>query len=50
MIDTNLTRSDFSRSDLYSDFDDFHDFNEIDELDEFNQFDELDDQAVSGVA
>ena len=35
MIDTNFGRSDFSRSDLYSDFDDFDEFDEFDELDEF---------------
>ena len=53
IIDTNVGRSDFSCSDLYSEFDDFDDCDEIDELDEldeFNEFNELDDQAVSGVA
>ena len=44
IIDTNFSRSDFSRSDLYSDFDDF------DEFDEFYEFYEFDEQAVSGVA
>ena len=33
----NFSRSDFSRSDFYSDFDDF---------DEFDEFDEFDDQSV----
>ena len=53
IIDTNFGRSDFSRSDLYGDFDDFDDFDEFDDFDdfyEFNEFDEFDDQAVSGVA
>ena len=35
MIDTNFDRQDYSRSDLYSDFDDFDEFDEFDELDEF---------------
>ena len=50
IIDTNLSCSDFSGSDLYSQFDDLDEFVEFDELDEFDEFDQLDDQAVGGVA
>ena len=36
IINTNLSRSDFGRSELYSKFDDFDEFVELDQLDEFN--------------
>ena len=50
IIDTNFSRSDFSRSDLYSDFDDFDEIDEIDEFDELDEFDECDEFDELGIS